>query len=75
MLFYFASDEKKFMKTFLEMLLEASQFLDSAALNEQITKEELIMSMENRISVMVSKAVTAPMGGNFSVFEAGEGSG
>jgi hypothetical protein len=61
------------MKTFLEMLLEASQFLDAASSNEQITKEELIMSMENRISVMVSKAVTAPMGGNFSVFEAGSG--
>ena len=69
------SNGKKIMKTFLEMLLEASQFLDAAALNEQITKEELIMSMENRISAMISKAVTAPTGGNFSVFEAGEGSG
>ena len=57
------------MNTFLEMLLEAGQFLEGAASNEQITKEELIMSMENRISIMVSKAVMEPMGSNFSIFE------
>ena len=56
-------------KTFVAMLLEASEFLEHASRQEAITKEELIMSMENRVSVMISKAVVAPMGSGFCIFE------
>ena len=54
------------------MLLESSEFLETARMDENVNKEELVKSMENRISLMISKAVMAPMGGNFSVFEEGD---
>jgi uncharacterized membrane protein len=56
-------------RTFLAMLLETSGFLEHASKDAQMTKEELIMSVENRVSIMISKAVVAPMGSSFSIFE------
>jgi hypothetical protein len=52
---------------FLQALLEASNFLDSCRATD-ITKEEIIDSMETRISLLIGKAVAAPTGGSFSVF-------
>lgn len=54
--------------TFLDMLLDTTNFLRTASSNASIDKEELCKSMENRLSVMISKMVSAPMGGSFSVF-------
>ena len=53
---------------FIESLLEASNFLESAANNEAITKVELVKSMETRLSLLIAKAVAAPTGGSFSIF-------
>jgi hypothetical protein len=52
---------------FLQALLEASNFIESCK-SSDISKEELIKSMENRISLLIGKSVSAPMGGSFSIF-------
>lgn len=52
---------------FLQALLEASNFLESSK-SSAISKEDLIQSMENRISLLIGKAVSAPTGGSFSIF-------
>jgi len=53
---------------FLDALLEASNFLEAASKDEMTTKEELCKSMERRLSLLIAKAVAAPTGGSFSVF-------
>jgi hypothetical protein len=52
---------------FLQALLEASNFLESCK-ESDISKEELIKSMENRLSLLIGKCVSAPTGGSFSIF-------
>ena len=62
------SDMLCYPPNFLEMLLEASNFLEGAAANEAITKEELCKSMEMRLSLLIGKAIASPTGGSFRVF-------
>ena len=52
---------------FLEALLEASNFLDSASKNST-SKEEICLSMERRLSLLIGKAVSAPTGSSFAIF-------
>ena len=52
---------------FLQALLEASNVLETSKSNTT-TKEELIQSMEARLSLLIGKAVSAPTGGSFSIF-------
>jgi hypothetical protein len=52
---------------FFQALIEASNFLESCK-SSDIPKEELIKSMENRLSLLIGKCVSAPMGGTFSIF-------
>lgn len=52
---------------FLQALLEASNFLHSCRTSD-ISKEELIESMDNRISLLIGKAVSAPTGASFAIF-------
>jgi len=54
--------------TFLDMLLDTTSFLKSASSNSAIDKEELCKSMENRLSNMIARMVSSPMGGSFSIF-------
>jgi hypothetical protein len=54
--------------TFLDMLLDASNFLRSASLSPDMSKEELCKSIENRLSAMIARMVSSPMGGSFSIF-------
>ena len=54
--------------SFVEALLEASNFLEAQSKNDAYTKEELCKSMEARLSILIAKAVAAPTGGSFSVF-------
>jgi len=53
---------------FIDALLEASNFLESASKDEAIPKEELCKSMERRLSLLIAKAVAAPTGGSFRIF-------
>jgi hypothetical protein len=52
---------------FLQTLLEFSNFVE-ASKSSGISKEELISSVEMRLSNLIGKAVSAPTGGSFSVF-------
>ncbi len=52
---------------FLQTLLEFSNFIESSK-SSDISKEELIKSVEMRLSNLVGKAVSAPTGGSFSIF-------
>jgi hypothetical protein len=53
---------------FLQALLEFSNFVEACKTNESMTKEEVIKSTEMRLSNLIGKAVAAPTGGSFSVF-------
>lgn len=53
---------------FLDALLEASNFLEAASKDESMPKEEICKSMERRLSVLIAKAVAAPTGGSFTIF-------
>jgi hypothetical protein len=52
---------------FLQALLEFSSFIE-ASKSSGITQEELVKSVEMRISNLIGKAVSSPTGGSFSVF-------
>jgi hypothetical protein len=52
---------------FLQTLLEFSNFVE-ASKSSGISKEELISSVEMRLSNLIGKAVSTPTGGSFSVF-------
>lgn len=53
---------------FLQSLLEFSNFVEASKCREDVTKEELIKSVEMRLSNLIGKAVSAPTGGSFSIF-------
>jgi hypothetical protein len=53
---------------FLEALLEASHFLEKSKMSD-ISKEELILSMENRLSLLIGKCIASPSVGSFVVFD------
>ena len=53
---------------FVEMLLNAINFLEEASTNEAITKEELCKSMETRLSLLIGKAIASPTGPSFCIF-------
>ena len=57
--------------TFLEALLEATNFLDRASTDEGMTKADVCASMETRLSLLVGKMVAAPTGASFAVFNSG----
>lgn len=59
---------------FLGALLETSNYLDAAAKNQEISKEEICKSMESRISLLLGKMIAAPTGGSFTVFNRGDDS-
>jgi hypothetical protein len=52
---------------FLQALLETSRFLESCKTSD-IAKDELISSMESRISLLIGKSISTPMSGSFTVF-------
>jgi hypothetical protein len=57
--------------TFLDALLEATNFLNRASTDESMTKADLCASMETRLSLLVGKMVAAPTGASFVVFNNG----
>jgi hypothetical protein len=52
---------------FLQSLLEFSNFIE-ACKTKETPKEELLKSIEMRLSNLIGKAVSAPTGQSFSVF-------
>jgi len=61
-------------KNFLQCLLEFSNFVESSK-SSDISREELLKSVETRLSLLVAKAVAAPTGASFSIFNRGEDQG
>jgi hypothetical protein len=57
--------------TFLDALIEATNFLDRASQDESMTKADICASMETRLSLLVGKMVAAPTGASFAVFTHG----
>jgi hypothetical protein len=54
-------------KTFLEMLVECAQFIERARHDVTSTKEDVLDSMENRLSMLVGKMVSHPASTVFHV--------
>jgi hypothetical protein len=54
--------------TFMEVLIETAQYLEHSKTNTSITKEHLIESMENRISILVGKLTSVPTTTSFCIF-------
>lgn len=57
--------------TFMEVLLDASRVLEEARHNEAVTKQDLIDSMEGRVSIMIGKLASTPTTTSFCIFREG----
>ena len=53
--------------TFMDMLVECSQFIEKARHDPTHTKEDVLDSMENRLSLLVGKMASSPMCTTFHV--------
>ena len=53
--------------TFMEMLVECSQFIEKARHDPTNTKEDVLDSMENRLSLLVGKLASHPTCSTFRV--------
>jgi hypothetical protein len=54
--------------TFLDALLEATNFLSRASADDSVSKADICASMETRLSLLVGKMVATPTGASFAVF-------
>jgi hypothetical protein len=54
--------------TFIDALLEATNFLSRAMADEGVSKADVCASMETRLSLLVGKMVSAPTGAAFAIF-------
>jgi len=61
------------MKTLVDIVAEATEFLDASRSDDGVSKEDLCDSMRNRLSVIVSKLVSYPVCTNFSIPVPGHG--
>lgn len=55
-------------KTFMEALLECSTFIDKVRKDPAYTKEDVLDSMETRLSFLVGKMATSPTCMPFKIF-------
>ncbi len=58
--------------TFMDMLLECSRFIDSAALDPTCSKEDVLASMENRVSLLIGKLASHPVSSTFTIDLSGD---
>jgi hypothetical protein len=54
--------------TFMEMLLEVSQFIDKSRHDPTSSKMDVLDSMETRVSFLVGKLASSPTCSAFAVF-------
>jgi len=54
--------------TFMDVLLSASRYLEEARESEMTTKQDVIDSMESRVSVMMGKLASVPTTTSFCIF-------
>ena len=53
--------------TFMDMLLECSKFIDQARRDTLCTKEDVLDSMETRLSLLVGKLASQPTSASFAI--------
>ena len=53
--------------TFMGMLVECAQFIEKARFDPTSTKEDVLDSMENRLSLLVGKMASHPVCSTFRV--------
>jgi hypothetical protein len=53
--------------TFMQMLLECSRFVDSARHDRTSSKEDVLDSIENRLSLLIGKLASQPTSATFTV--------
>lgn len=53
--------------TFMEMLVECSQFLDRARHDEGCKKQDVLESLENRLSLLIGKLASQPTSAAFAI--------
>lgn len=58
-------------KTFMEMLLECSEFIDHQRLDPHSTKADVLDSMEKRVSFLVGKMAAYPVCTSFRIMQPG----
>ena len=54
--------------TFMEMLLECSEFIDKARHDATSSKGDVLDSMEMRVSFLIGKMASSPTCSSFAVF-------
>ena len=54
--------------TFMDMLLECSKFIDQSRRDTLCTKEDVLDSMETRLSFLIGKMVASPTCMPFKIF-------
>lgn len=55
------------MKTLVEIVSDTVEYLDRSSMNEDVTKQDVVESVRNRLSVIMSKLVSYPVCTNFAV--------
>lgn len=55
--------------TFMDMLLKCSQYIEEARNDVQQSKEDVLDSMECRISILMGKLASHPMCTSFTIFK------
>ena len=53
--------------TFMDMLLECSRFIDEARADPHCQKEDVLTSLENRVSLMIGKMAGHPTSSAFAI--------
>lgn len=54
--------------TFLEMLLECSEYIEQCRHDHTASKFDVLDSMENRLSMLTGKVVSQPTSSDFTVY-------
>ncbi len=60
--------DPSYPKTFLEAIMETMQYVERCRDNDGIKKNDVLDSMENRLSFMLRKMVAQPTSTSFCVF-------
>jgi hypothetical protein len=58
--------------TFMEVLLDTTNMLEKYKHDTLVTKEDLVESMESRLSLIMGKFIAMPINTSFSLFHSNE---
>lgn len=58
--------------TFMEILLDTTNMLEKYKHDTTVTKEDLVESMESRLSLLMGKFISMPINTSFSLFHSND---